>query len=76
MGDMNNMKKIILITTLLLSALISVFSMEWAEYEMLCYKNGSEPSYEEYEYLCEEGATDYGYGVEELEEFYKIISEE
>jgi hypothetical protein len=50
--------------------------MEWAEYEMLCHKNGSEPSYEEYEYLCKEGATDYGYGVKELEEFYKIISEE
>lgn len=42
--------------------------MEWAEYEILCYKEGTEPSYEEWEYLNSEGATDYGYDDINLEE--------
>ena len=45
----------------MLSSLFSVFSMEWAEYEMKCLENDKEPTYEEYEYLCTDGATDYGY---------------
>ena len=69
------MKRIIFTVGLVLSTL-SLSAMDWSEYEVLCYRNGTEPSYEEWEYLCTDGATDYGYDNKELEEFYKIISEE
>ena len=68
------MKKLFVILGLFIST-VSVFAMDWSEYEMMCFINNKEPNYEEWEYLCTDGATDYGYDNEELEEFYKIISE-
>lgn len=59
------MKKIFI--ALLLST-STLFAMDWAEYEIQCYKEGTEPSYEEWEYLNTEGATDYGYEDINLEE--------
>lgn len=52
------MRKIILILALLLVG-CSCFAEEqyeycftWAEYEMMCYKRGTEPTWEEYEWYC------------------------
>lgn len=59
------MMKIIMVLVLSAS---SLFAMDWSEYEMLCYQGGVEPSYEEWVYLSEEGATDYGYEEINLEE--------
>ena len=38
-------------------------------YEMMCFINNKEPNYEEWEYLCTEGATDYVYDDSDLENF-------
>ena len=43
--------------------------MDWLEYETMCFINDKEPNYEEWEYLCAEGATDYGYENSDLENF-------
>ena len=67
------MKKLFVILSLFISA-ISVFAMDWSEYEMMCFINNKEPNYEEWEYLCTEGATDYGYDNSDLEDL--IIIEE
>ena len=62
------MKKLFVILGLFIST-VSVFAMDWVEYEIMCYMNDKEPSYEEWEYLCAEGATDYGYDNSDLENF-------
>ena len=67
------MKKLFVILSLFISA-ISVFAMDWSEYETMCFINNKEPNYEEWEYLCTEGATDYGYDDSDLEDL--IIIEE
>lgn len=54
------MKKLFVILSLFISA-ISVFAMDWSEYEAMCFINNKEPNYKEWKYLCTEGATDYGY---------------
>ena len=53
------MKKLITVIGLLITMISSSFAFTWAEYEIRCYFNGKEPSFEEYEYLCTIGATDY-----------------
>lgn len=47
------MKKILFCILFTLS--IGLFAQEftWARYEILCFQNGKEPSYEEYVYLVE-----------------------
>ena len=67
------MKKLFVVLVLFISA-ISVFAMDWSEYETMCFINNKEPNYEEWEYLCTEGATDYGYDDSDLEDL--IIIEE
>ena len=67
------MKKVFIILSLFIST-ISVFAMDWSEYETMCFINDKEPSYEEWKYLCTEGATDYGYDNSDLEDL--IIIEE
>lgn len=59
------MKKI---SIALLLSTSTLFAMDQVEYEMLCYKEGVEPSYEEWVYLSEESADDYGYEDINLEE--------
>lgn len=53
------MKKIVLILALLLVG-CSCFAEEeyedcftWAEYEMMCFKRGTEPTEEEYKWYCD-----------------------
>ena len=71
-GGNIRMKK--LIATVLLTLSVSVVSaMDWARYEMMCYFNGKEPDYDEYVWLCTEGATDWGYDEEDL---IKLIESE
>lgn len=67
------MKKLFVILGLFIST-VSVFAMDWLEYETMCFINDKEPNYEEWEYLCTEGATDYGYDDSDLEDL--IIIEE
>ena len=67
------MKKLFVILALFVSN-VSVFAMDWSEYETMCFINNKEPNYEEWEYLCTEGATDYGYDDSDLEDL--IIIEE
>lgn len=67
------MKKLFVVLILFISA-ISVFAMDWSEYEAMCFINNKEPNYEEWEYLCTEGAKDYGYDDSDLEDL--IIIEE
>ena len=67
------MKKLFVILGLFIST-VSVFAMDWLEYETMCFINNKEPNYEEWEYLCAEGATDYGYDDSDLEDL--IIIEE
>lgn len=62
------MKKLFVILGLFIST-VSIFAMDWSEYEMMCFINNKEPNYEEWEYLCTEGATDYGYDNSDLENF-------
>lgn len=47
------MKKILFSILFLLSAVLFAEDFTWAKYEILCYQNGTEPSYEEYIYLVE-----------------------
>ena len=49
------MKKIILvlISIFVLSSFAPAEEFTWAKYEILCFKFGKVPTYEEYEYLCE-----------------------
>jgi len=63
------MKKIFVGLALLAIGAVS-FGMDWSEYESLCWLNGKEPTYEEWEWLSTEGATDYGYEAEELERLF------
>lgn len=67
------MKKLFVVLILFIST-VSVFAMDWLEYETMCFINNKEPNYEEWEYLCTEGATDYGYDDSDLEDL--IIIEE
>ena len=67
------MKKLFVVLVLFIST-VSVFAMDWSEYETMCFINDKEPNYEEWEYLCTEGATDYGYDNFDLEDL--IIIEE
>ena len=67
------MKKLFIILSLFIST-ISVFAMDWSEYETMCFINDKEPRYEEWKYLCTEGATDDGYDNSDLEDL--IIIEE
>lgn len=67
------MKKLFVVLVLFIST-VSVFAMDWLEYETMCFINNKEPNYEEWEYLCAEGATDYGYDDSDLEDL--IIIEE
>ena len=53
------MKKLISFIGLFIITIYSISAITWAEYEVRCYFNGKEPSFEEYEYLCTIGATDY-----------------
>ena len=62
------MKKLIILLGLLVYG-ISLSAMDWSEYETLCFINNVEPSYEEWEWLSNEGATDYGYDNLDLEIF-------
>ena len=53
------MKKFLSVLILLVVG-ASAFAWEnWAEYELFCYQNGIEPSYEEYEYYAENGGCCY-----------------
>ena len=67
------MKKLFVVLVLFIST-VSVFAMDWSEYEVMCFINNKEPDHEEWEYLCTEGATDYGYNNSDLEDL--IIIEE
>ena len=62
------MKKLFVVLVLFIFT-VSVFAMDWLEYETMCFINDKEPNYEEWEYLCAEGATDYGYENSDLENF-------
>ena len=70
------MKKILISILILFSA--GLFAEEipheeeftWAKYEMMCYMNGVEPSYEEYSFLLE-NPTDF----DDEESLKKIIME-
>lgn len=61
------MKKIILAIAFTFSFALFAEDCEftWAKYENLCWKNGKEPSYEEYEYLAENPQC---FGFSEIEE--------
>ena len=63
-----DMKKLFVILSLFVCT-FSLSAMDWSEYEMMCFINNKEPNYEEWEYLCVEGATDYGYDNSDLENF-------
>ena len=64
------MKKLITLIGLLGTIVSSSFAFTWAEYEVRCYFNDKEPSFEEYEYLCTIGATDYAdYSEDVIVEF-------
>ncbi len=65
------MKKLF-VTLGLLIYTFSLSAMDWSEYEMMCFINNKEPNYEEWEYLCTEGATDYGYDDSDLEDLLII----
>jgi len=70
------MKKLIILVGLIGSMFSSMFAFTWAEYEVRCYFNGKEPSFEEYEYLCMKGATDYAdYSEEEIVRFIEDETE-
>ena len=70
------MKKLIILVGLIGSMFSPMFAFTWAEYEVRCYFNGKEPSFEEYEYLCMEGATDYAdYSEEEIVRFIEDETE-
>lgn len=47
------MKKILFLILFLFSVGLFAEDFTWAKYEILCYQNGTEPSYEEYIYLVE-----------------------
>lgn len=47
------MKKILFSILFLFSIGLFAEDFTWAKYEILCYKNGTEPDYEEYIYLVE-----------------------
>lgn len=47
------MKKILFFILFTISAGLFAQEFTWAKYEMICYQNGKEPSYEEYTYLVE-----------------------
>ena len=70
------MKKLISVIGLLMM-ISSSFAFTWAEYEVRCYFNGKEPSFEEYEYLCTIGATDYAdYSEDVIVEFIESTEDE
>lgn len=70
------MKKLYAILFLINFCIFGLYSMEWSEYEMLCYANDVEPTYEDYRYLCEEGATDYGYDEEDILKLFENADED
>ena len=71
------MKKLITVIGLLMTMISSSFAFTWAEYEVRCYFNGKEPSFEEYEYLCTIGATDYAdYSEDEIVKFIESAENE
>lgn len=47
------MKKILFSILFLFSIGLFAEDFTWVRYEILCYQNGTEPSYEEYIYLVE-----------------------
>lgn len=61
---------------ILFFGIFNLYSMEWSEYEMICYANGIEPTYEDYRYLCEEGATDYGYDEEDILKLFENVEDD
>ena len=65
------MKKLFVVLVLFIST-VSAFAMDWLEYETMCFINNKEPNYEEWEYLCTEGATDYEYDDSDLEDLIII----
>ena len=71
------MKKLITLIGLLGTIVSSSFAFTWAEYEVRCYFNDKEPSFEEYEYLCTIGATDYAdYSEDAISEFIESVENE
>lgn len=62
------MKKLIATVVLMITMVASSFAWEtFAEYEMFCYANGIEPSYEEYEYYANQGGQCYPTDLEDSE---------
>lgn len=62
------MKKLIATIILTLTVVASSFAWEtFAEYEMFCFANGIEPSYEEFEYYASEGGQCYATEDAEIE---------
>ena len=59
----------IFVVLVLFISTVSVFAMNWSEYEMMCFINNKEPNYEEWRYLCTESTTDYSYENSDLENF-------
>ena len=71
------MKKLITLIGLLGTIVSSSFAFTWAEYEVRCYFNDKEPSFEEYKYLCTIGATDYAdYSEDVIVEFIESTEDE
>ena len=68
------MKKSYALITLFFS-IFNLYSMEWSEYEMICYTNDVEPIYEDYYFLCEEGATDYEYDEKDVLKLFENTEE-
>lgn len=48
------MKKLFLVSIFtVFSSFVFANEFNWCDYEKLCWKHDKEPSYEDYEYLCE-----------------------
>lgn len=47
------MKKVLFLCLMFVCGSLFAEDFEWADYEKLCWQNNKEPSYEEYEWLCE-----------------------
>lgn len=47
------MLRVLFVCLLLLHSEIFSNDFDWADYEKLCWKADRDPSYEEYEWLCE-----------------------
>lgn len=73
------MKKISAVLTLLVAMACNVFAFEqdddfeWSDYEVLCFKYGVEPTWEQYQWLLE-NPTDFGY--EDFEPNYMEVENE